>query len=75
VGQPPEFKIHNKYRMLIIDPPATAGGTDIYPSEMLTFEAKPFTISVLGRNLNRSLITPSTQSATPKRGRRRAVCG
>ncbi len=26
--------------MLIIDPPATAGGTDIYPSEMLTFEAK-----------------------------------
>jgi hypothetical protein len=29
--------------MLIIDPPATAGGTDIYPSEMLTFEAKEHT--------------------------------
>jgi hypothetical protein len=26
--------------MLIIDPPATAGGPDIYPSEILTFEQR-----------------------------------
>ena len=30
--------------MLIIDPPATAGGTDIYPSAMPDFEAKPASI-------------------------------
>ena len=30
------------YGLLIleVDPPATAGGTDLYPSEMLSFEAE-----------------------------------
>jgi len=31
--------------MLIIDPPATAGGTDLLQVRLLTFEAKPRRIS------------------------------
>jgi len=30
--------------MFIIDPPATAGGTDLLQVRLLTFEAKPFLI-------------------------------
>ena len=33
--------------MLIIDPPATAGGTDLLQVRLLTFEAKPKRISVV----------------------------
>jgi len=33
--------------MLIIDPPATAGGTDLLPVRLLTFAAKPLEYKVL----------------------------
>jgi len=40
--------------MLIIDPPATAGGTDLLQVRLLTLEAKPRGGSRVGKNYSRA---------------------